>query len=74
MRHKYLRAVGFSSITERSQIDQLIRDTVHHADRRLYSNRENGVLVGEFSRDYTERAGIAVCGEFNNDEVFLYDY
>ncbi len=73
--HKYMRAIGFSEYTDRKKIKELIRRSVTHADERAYTLNENGVMLGEFCKNYAEGMGIAVCGEFDDeDDKFTYEY
>ena len=77
--HKYMRSIGFSKITERKELQKLITDVIlEGTDRSYTSNGEEGLLA-EFCRDFAEDSsgasiGIAVCGEFDSDDKFTYDY
>lgn len=72
--HKFLRAVGFSQYTEKKQIQKLIRDIIIHADERSYTTVGKKTLVAEFDRNFAEDIGIAVCGEFDEDDTYSFDY
>lgn len=72
--HKFLRAVGFSQYTERKQVQKLIRDIIIHADERSYTTVGKKTLVAEFDRNFAEDIGIAVCGEFDEDDTYSFDY
>lgn len=73
--HKYMRAIGFSEYTDRKKIKELIRMSVTKADERAYTLNESGVMLGEFCKNYAEGMGIAVCGEFDDeDDKFTYEY
>ena len=73
--HKYMRAIGFSEYTDRKKIKELIRMSVTKADERAYTLNESGVMLGEFCKNYAESMGIAVCGEFDDeDDKFTYEY
>ena len=72
--HKFLRAVGFSQYTEKKQVQKLIRDIIIHADERSYTTVGKKTLVAEFDRNFAEDIGIAVCGEFDEDETYSFDY
>ena len=72
--HKFLRAVGFSQYTEKKQIHKLIRDIIIHADERSYTTVGKKTLVAEFDRNFAEDIGIAVCGEFDEDDTYSFDY
>lgn len=72
--HKFLRAVGFSQYTEKKQVQKLIRDIIIHADERSYMTVGKKTLVAEFDRNFAEDIGIAVCGEFDEDDTYSFDY
>ena len=72
--HKFLRAVGFSQYTEKKQVQKLIRDIIIHADERSNTTVGKKTLVAEFDRNFAEDIGIAVCGEFDEDDTYSFDY
>lgn len=72
--HKYLRAIGFSSLTDRKKLQKLLTDIVVNGTDRAYTSNGDKTLLAEFSKDFAEGMGIAVCGEFDEDDRFTYDY
>lgn len=73
--HKFMRAIGFSQYTNRKKLKELIKTIVTTSDEREYTLNEEGVMIGEFCKFFTEEMGIAVCGEFNDeDDKFMYEY
>lgn len=72
--HKFLRAVGFSQYTEKKQVQKLIRDIIIHADERSYTTSGKKMLVAEFDRNFAEDIGVAVCGEFDDEDNYCFDY
>lgn len=74
--HKYLRAIGFSKFDSRNELKKLLTDVVINATSRAYTTGQDDVMLGEFCKDFAENMGIAVCGEFDeeNDDRFIYDY
>ena len=74
--HKYLRAIGFSKFTSRKELKELLSSVVVNASSRVYTTGTDNVLLGEFCRDFAENMGIAVCGEFDeeDDDKFIYEY
>ena len=72
--HNYLRAIGFENFKSREDIQQLIAMTVQQADSRSYVTKDGEKLLGEFCKDFADGIGICVCGEFNEQDKFLYDY
>ncbi|MGN0377525.1 MAG: DUF3881 family protein [Suilimivivens sp.] len=72
--HKYLRAIGFSKLTDRKELQKLLTDIVVNGTDRAYTSNSEKTLLAEFSKDFAESMGIAVCGEFDEDDKFTYDY
>ncbi|MBD5500970.1 MAG: DUF3881 family protein [Lachnospiraceae bacterium] len=72
--HKYLRAIGFSKLTDRKELQKLLTDIVVNGTDRAYTSNGEKTLLAEFSKDFAEGMGIAVCGEFDEDDKFTYDY
>ena len=74
--HKFLKSVGFSEYTSTRKIQELIKDVIMNADSRNYTTldgKEDTVLV-EFCKDFAENMGIAVCGEFDENDTFTFYY
>ena len=72
--HTFMRAIGFSRYTDRKKIKELIRDIVKKSDERGYTLSEDGIMLGEFCKNFAEDIGIAVCGEFDEEDKFVYEY
>ena len=80
--HKYMRAIGFSQLTDRKELQKLLTDVVVEGNERAYTSNGDEELLAEFCKDFTESNegisgssfGIAVCGEFDSDDKFTYDY
>ena len=72
--HSYLRAIGFSKITKRSSIRQIIMDVVENYDeKKVVENYTDGIFT-EFKKNYGCDCGITVCGQYDEDDVFHVDY
>lgn len=69
-----MRAIGFSEYTDRRKLKDLIKSVVMNADYREYTLNEDNVMLGEFCKNFTEELGISVCGEFDEDDKFNYEY
>lgn len=69
-----MRAVGFSDLQDRKKLRKLINGIVVDSDRREYTTNEKDIIVAEFSKDFAENMGIAVCGEFDEEDKFTYEY
>lgn len=72
--HKYLRAIGFSKLTDRKELQKLLTDIIVNGTDRAYTSNSENTLLAEFGKDFAEGIGIAVCGEFGEDDKFTYDY
>ena len=72
--HKFMRAIGFSEYTDRKKLKDLIKSVVLNADYREYTINDDNVMLGEFCKNFTEELGISVCGEFDEDDKFSYEY
>ena len=72
--HKYLRAIGFSDYKNRQKMKDLIADIVLNGTTRSYTTNQDDILLGEFCKDFGDGIGIAVCGEFDDNDKFIYDY
>lgn len=72
--HKFLRSVGFSQITKRNQISEIIRDVVKNYDEKVVVENHPDVLFVEFSKNYGCDCGITVCGEYDEHNRFHVEY
>lgn len=72
--HRYMRAVGFSSLSDRKRLKELLTEVVMKSDRRGYTMNKENVMLGEFCKNFADGVGIAVCGEFDDEDKFIYDY
>lgn len=72
--HKYLRAIGFSQIKLKKQLQELIKDTIQEATAKSYVSLDETNVFVEFCKEFAENMGIAVRGEFDENNNFIYDY
>lgn len=72
--HKYMRAIGFSQLTDRREEQKLITDIIMNATHRAYTSNGEETILAEFCEDFAQDMGIAVCGEFDAEDKFTYDY
>lgn len=72
--HKYMRAIGFSSFENRRKLQELLTEVVMNSDSRSITTNQENTLLGEFCKDFATNLGIAVCGEFDDEEKFIYEY
>ena len=72
--HKFLRAVGFSQIKDRKELIKLITASIQNAEKRSHVTTKDKVMLAEFAKDYADRIGVAICGEFDDEDKFIYEY
>ncbi len=81
--HKYLRAIGFSSIQKRKDYEHLIRFCTQDATDRAFTSKvpisastemQEDTMMAVFCKDFAEGMGIAVCGEYDMENRFFFDY
>ena len=72
--HRFLRAIGFSELSDRKRLKDILTDVVMHSDERAYTMNKEDIMLGEFRKNFASGMGIAVCGEFDEEEKFIYDY
>lgn len=77
--HKYMRAIGFSRFENRRELQELLTEVVMNADKRAMTmeavnSYKDHTLLGEFCKNFADGLGIAVCGEFDEEEKFIYEY
>jgi len=69
-----MRAIGFSRLSDRREEQRLITDIIVNATHRSYTANGENTILAEFCEDFAQDIGIAVCGEFDEEEKFTYDY
>lgn len=74
MLHKYLRAVGFSKIKTRRDLQQIIGLGVKNATEKAYTTLDDDILYAEYHCQVADRIGICVRGEYDDNNKFIYDY
>lgn len=72
--HKYLRAIGFSELKDKKDLQKLTADIIVNADERAYTSNTEDTVLAVFSKDFAENTGISVCGEFDSEDNFSYEY
>ena len=72
--HNYLRAIGFSNIKKKKEIDALLGDVIKNPSLYVAANDNEENEIVELSKEYGESMGIAVRGEYADDGEFYVDY
>lgn len=72
--HKYLSAIGFSGIKKREEYEKLIRLTAAEATERSYTSCEEDAMLSVFCKEFAPGMGLAVVGEYDENNCFSYEY
>ena len=72
--HSYLRAVGFSKVKSRKEMQEIILDVMSTYDEKIVvENHPDGVFV-EYFKNYGCDCGITVCGQYDEQNEFHVEY
>lgn len=72
--NKYLRAVGFSKLSDREQYDELIKQIALDATDRVYTSYDDKYMIAMYTKDYAPGVGISVVGVFDENNRFFFEY
>ncbi len=72
--HSFLRSIGFSEITNNKQLRQLIKKVSLFPDSKKYLSWDRDVIWAEYRKSFAPGIGIAVCGEYTEENEFEYEY
>lgn len=72
--HAYMKAVGFSDISSRKNMEKLLQDVIKNSDRRKVVQDEEHRLFVEISKEYGYDCGLTVCGELDEEDNLHIDY
>lgn len=72
--HSYLRAIGFSDIKKKKDLDKLLNDVIKNSDQKEMIEIMEGSLFTEISKEFTKSVGINVRGENSEDSEFSINY
>ncbi len=74
MNHSFLRAIGFSGLTNNTDLYKVIDDVIYHSDIHAVERDANGNDVAYFTRFFGQDLGITVCGCFLEKDRFRMEY
>lgn len=72
--HKYLQSIGFSDIKNKKELKEILTDVVMTSSERSYTEFDEDTRVAIMSKNISPSLGISVCGEFDEEGHFVYDY
>lgn len=72
--HSYLRAVGFSNISTRAELEQIIGMVMDQPTFSYVTKKTESSVLTEISRDFSERMGITLRGEYDEKGFFHLEH
>ena len=72
--HKYLSAIGFSCIHNKKDYNKLLKLCTAGATERSYTSNGDDTMLTVLSKEFAPGMGLSVCGEYDENNTFSYDY
>jgi hypothetical protein len=72
--HSYLRAIGFSNLKKKKDLDALLDYVIKNSDQKEMAEIEEDSLFAEISKEFTKNIGINIRGEYNEENEFSINY
>lgn len=72
--HKYLKSIGFSEIKNRKEFKEILKKVIRFPDSKKYVSGDNDTIYVEYRKEFASNMGIAVCGEYTEENEFEYEY
>lgn len=72
--HSYLRAVGFSNIKNRNELESILGKIMDRPHEKRMSKINDTTTLTEMKLDFAPNMGISVCGEYDEHDVFHMDH
>ena len=72
--HKYLRTIGFRDLKNKKELKEVLTDVVMTSSDRGFAQIDDDTRVAIMCKNISPSLGISVCGEFDEDGHFVFDY
>ena len=72
--HKYLQTVGFGNLKSKKDLKEILTDVVMTSSDRSFAQVDDDTRVAIMSKNISPSLGISVCGEFDEEGHFVFDY
>ena len=72
--HSYLKAVGFSDIFGKKELDSILNNVINEYDEKIVAAGRAGHFFTELVKKYGDDFGIVVCGEYDENNEFQMEY
>lgn len=71
--HSYLRAIGFKSAKTRADLEKLVGQIMEKPTEKYKINMKDRISRVEISRDFAERMGVTIRGEYDEKGFFYLE-
>ena len=73
--HSYLRAIGFSNIKSRKQLEQIYVSTLRNPNRKIITTISVDTSLIQFEKDFASSLGLTLIGEYDvNGAISIEHY
>ncbi len=72
--HSYLRAVGFSHVDSRKELDRILGQVMEHPNEKKMTKINATTTLTEMKLDFAENMGVAIRGEYDEKGFFHLDH
>lgn len=72
--HSFLKAIGFSKLNSRVQVEALIHKVVEQATNKSIYSFQDDTVVAELSYEFADGIGITVRGEYDENDQFHVEH
>lgn len=72
--HRFLRAIGFSNIETRHDLDTILGKIMDHPDKKEQYTVSSHQTYTEFSMDFAPQTGIKIRGEYDEKGFFYMEH
>lgn len=72
--HSYLKAIGFSNVDSRIELDKIIGMVMDQPTKKNMIKISDKLTFAEISKDFSERMGITIRGEYDEFGFFHLDH
>lgn len=72
--HRYLRAVGFSEVNTRKQVQDLLREVIQSNVKKDYFETDNDEVLVECSALFCPSCGVKIRGAYDENSNLVLDY
>lgn len=72
--HDYLRAIGFSSVIRRKDMDELIEYVKESPDERIITPIGSNCSLVQINKAFGNQFGLTIIGEYDEKDIFHLDH